>query len=86
MMKDFSRGEKVMFIDGDQKGQFGTYLHHERDSGYLVPFVLMKDDIIRKPWDREIVSMSGLMELKTSYENRLENINEMIKLWDSNDV
>ena len=39
----YIRGDKVLFIDGDYKDKFGTYLYHDRDSGYYVPFVKLEN-------------------------------------------
>ena len=82
-MKNFKSGEKLLIIDGPNKGKFGTYMYHERDSGYLVPWVRIGTGQydVAKPWNREVVSMKELTDELTNLEERKKVIDARLKMW-----
>lgn len=82
----YIEGDRVLFIGGDNKDKFGTYMYHERDSGYWVPHVKLEGtDIIVKPWESDIISMNDLEANKKRLNNNLEKCEEIIEKWNSLD-
>jgi len=78
----YTEGDEVLFIDGNWKGKFGTYLYHDYDSGYYVPFVkLHESGFITKPWDREIVNIKDLECKEKLLEYELKECRDTIDLW-----
>lgn len=81
MRIDLKAGDEVLFVAGQDKGKFGTYLYHERDSGYLVPHVDMGDGIISKPWEYEIICLRVVKEIREEALARIEEMDEQILRW-----
>ena len=78
----YNRGDKVLFVGGDYKNQFGTYLHHDYDSGYYVPHVKLEDKgFIVKPWDKEIVSLIDREATRERLRKELKMCDEIIHHW-----
>ena len=81
-MKSFLKGEKVLFIEGDHKGKFGYYMHHERDSGYLVPLVSLDGEYnVAKPRDREIISYKEISERVSKANKELAESVGLMDFW-----
>lgn len=68
----YATDEKLLIIDGDNKGKFGKYLYHDYDSGYYVPFVKLDSGIVVRPWEREVLSLVDLEATKEMLEVHLQ--------------
>lgn len=80
-----SEGDKVVFMCEPHKGKTGNYMHHGRDSGYLVPFIMMPNGVVRKPWEHEIACKrlltTKVKELKDELK-KLEDDLEFVSQYD----
>jgi hypothetical protein len=82
-MMHYKPGEKLLVIDGDHKDQFGIYLNHTRDSGYLVPHVLLKDQVQIKPWDREVISHDEILTNIREAQANLDLAQSQLLTWEA---
>jgi len=76
-------GSKVLIIGGYHTGEFGTYLYHGHDSGYYVPFVLLDDNIIVKPWDYQIICKESLIEEREKRLKQITEIDQQLNKWET---
>lgn len=73
-------GDKVFFIEGQYKGQFGIYRHHARDSGYWVPHVKLEgQDWLVRPWEDEIVCERILVQ---DVIDATKKMNDLVNLYE----
>lgn len=77
-------GEQVLIIGGDHKDKFATYLYHDYDSGYYVPFVRLENEqFIVKPWGKDIVSIKNLEDTKKRLTEELNKCIGDIYHWNN---
>lgn len=80
-MKPFTYGNSVLFIGGDNEGQFARFIGYTRDSGYYVPEVELADGTHVKPWDYEIVSEEEIQQKLDEASRLTEEATRLTARW-----